>query len=222
MAGIVIQSGAGRGRRAVPADPGYAMLFPDIPLEGKDPMTEMVPPVEAAVDAALATGRVDPERLGLFGHSDGGYSVNSLGTQTDRFAAAVSSTGSSNLASYFFQAQFEDGTTGWFETGQGRMGGPPWEYSERYVANSPVFHLDRVTTPLLLLHSADDKAYWQSVEMYAGLDRLGKEAVLVRYEDAHHWFGAWGQEKLRDFWRRVLDWYDRHLGVESGLSPALR
>lgn len=194
---------------------GYAALYPDIPLEeGGDPLEDMVRPVLAAVDAALATGRIDPERLGLFGHSYGGYSVNALVTRTDRFAAAVASTGASNLASYFFQKYFFDGTTGWFETGQGAMGGPPWEHPERYVANSPVFHLDRVTTPLLLAHSAADDAYWQSVEMYAGLARLGREAVLLRYEDADHYFGAWSDEKLRDFWERVFAWYDEHLRAD--------
>lgn len=200
---------------------GYAVLLPDIPLgEDAEPLTDLVRPVLAAVDAAVATGRIDPERLGLFGHSYGGYSVNALVTQTDRFTAAVASTGSSDLESYFFQKYFFDGTTGWFETGQGGMGGPPWERPERYRRNSPISYVDRVTTPLLLVHSDADDAYWQSVEMYAGLARQGKEARLLSYRGADHWFGIWPREMLADFWSRVFAWYDEHLGAGAGGPPA--
>ncbi|MFP3939945.1 MAG: S9 family peptidase [Thermoanaerobaculia bacterium] len=192
---------------------GYAVLYPDVPLEeGADPLEAMVRPVLAAVDAAVATGRIDPDRLGLFGHSYGGYSVNSLVTRTDRFAAAVSSTGAANLVSAFCQRFFSGGTTGWFESGQGRMRGTPWEVPERYRKNSPISYLDRVTTPLLLVHGSEDRAYWQSVEMYGGLARLGKRVRFLRYEDAGHWFGAWPREMLEDFWSRVFAWYDEHLG----------
>jgi dipeptidyl aminopeptidase/acylaminoacyl peptidase len=200
---------------------GYAVLCPDIPLaEGGEPLKEMVRPVLAAVDAAIATGRIDPDRLGLFGHSYGGYSVNALVTQTDRFAAAVASAGSSDLVSYFFQKYFFDGSTGWFETGQGAMGGPPWEHPERYRWSSPISYVDRVTTPLLLVHGTEDDAYWQSVEMYAGLARQGKEARFLSYEGAGHWFGAWPREMLQDFWARILAWFDEHLGAGAGGSPA--
>lgn len=193
---------------------GYAALYPDIPLdeEGGDPLLDMVRPVLAAIDAALATGRIDPERIGLFGHSYGGYSVNALITRTDRFAAAVASTGASDLESAYYQSYFLSGTTGWFETGQGGMGGPPWEHPERYRRNSPVTYLERVTTPLLLVHGTADDMYWQSVEMYGGLARLGKEARLLAYRDAPHWFGSWPREMLQDFWTRVFAWYDEHLG----------
>ncbi|HUP42732.1 MAG TPA: prolyl oligopeptidase family serine peptidase [Thermoanaerobaculia bacterium] len=200
---------------------GYAVLYPDIPLaEDAEPLKDMVRPVLAAVEAAIATGRIDPERLGLFGHSYGGYSVNALVTQTDRFAAAVASTGSSDLESYFFQKYFFDGTTGWFETGQGRMGGPPWEHPERYRENSPISYVDRVTTPLLLAHSDADDAYWQSVEMYAGVARQGKVARFLSYRGADHSFGGWPREMLADFWSRVFAWFDEHLGGEAGGGSA--
>lgn len=199
---------------------GYAVLYPDVPLdEGADPLEAMVRPVLAAVDAAVATGRIDPERLGLFGHSYGGYSVNALITRTDRFAAAVSSTGSADLVSYFCQRFFSAGSTGWFESGQGRMRGTPWEVPERYRRNSPVTYLDRVTTPLLLVHGSEDDAYWQSVEMYGGLARLGKPVTFLRYEDAGHWFGAWPRDMLKDLWSRVFAWYDEHLGGATRPVP---
>ena len=196
---------------------GYGVLFPDLPLDGPDsektydPLAAHARAVLPAVDAAVATGFVDPKRLGIFGHSYGGYGVNATITQTDRFAAAVASTGSANLASYFLHSAFRRGSTGWFETGQGRMGVPLWENPQRYVENSPVFHLDKVTTPLLLVHSEDDDAYQQSVEMYGGLSRLGKDVVLATYKDAHHAYGAWSNDKLRDFWDRVLGWFDQYL-----------
>lgn len=194
---------------------GFAVFLPDLPMgDDPEPMQRIFRDTESALSALEASQRIDMQRLGVFGHSYGGYAVNSLIVQTDRFRAAVSSTGASNLTSAFFQAAAREGNTSWFESGQGRMQGTAWNEPERYVRNSPVFHLQRVQTPLLLLHGQRDSFPGpdQSAEMFGGLRRLGKTAEMAIYPEAGHWYGStWSEPQLRDFWDRVLNWFERYL-----------
>jgi len=90
------------------------------------------------------------------------------------------------------------------------MGGTLWEFPKRYVENSPVFHLDKVETPLLLIHGVEDFVpIAQAEEMFSGLRRLGKRVSLVRYSGAGH--GFWSYENVVDHWQRVIAWFDEHL-----------
>jgi pimeloyl-ACP methyl ester carboxylesterase len=100
----------------------------------------------------------------------------------------------------------------WVEGGFVRMGGAFWENSQRYMDNSPVFHLNRVSTPLLLLHgTADGLPITQSEEMYTGLLRLGKVAMLVRYHGEGHSPEMWSAENYQDCWRQIVNWFDRYV-----------
>lgn len=194
---------------------GYAVLAPDMPLESNDPLKELPGVVLPAVDAAVAAGVADPDRLGLFGHSYGGYCVHALIGQSARFRAAVASAGVADLFSAYLSAN-RHGSSGFpiaWAQGQGRMPGPPWAHPERYVANSPAWYLDRVQTPLLLLHGDEDQAFpvQQAIMMFTGLRSLGKPVTLARYRGEGHSFGGWRRENLIDFWDRVLAWFDRYL-----------
>ncbi len=193
---------------------GYAVLHPDIPLIGNEPLQEITHTVLAGLDAAIATGMVDGERLGVIGHSYGGYMVNCLITQTQQFKAAVSSAPIGNLVSFTLGGGDADGnvTMGWAEGGQGRMGGTLWEQQDRYIRNSPVFYLDRVETPLLLIAGEEDHGCaQQAVEIFCGLRRLDKEVVLARYKDGvHSWF-SWSPRQIEDLWERMFGWFDAHL-----------
>jgi dipeptidyl aminopeptidase/acylaminoacyl peptidase len=91
------------------------------------------------------------------------------------------------------------------------MGGPAWEATERYLANSPVFQAHRIATPLLLLCGTEDALLPQAEELYAALLRLGKPATLVRYRGEGHAPAAWSDEHYDDRWRRTLAWLDRYL-----------
>jgi dipeptidyl aminopeptidase/acylaminoacyl peptidase len=84
----------------------------------------------------------------------------------------------------------------------------------RYVENSPILHLDRVQTPVLIVHGALDDAVpvTQADELFVGLRRLGREAVCARYEGEGHWQGTWGHTNAVDCWDRVLGWFDEHIG----------
>jgi dipeptidyl aminopeptidase/acylaminoacyl peptidase len=106
---------------------------------------------------------------------------------------------------------------GWCEEGQILLGGPPWEFTLRYIENAPILHLDRVQTPVLIVHGALDPTVpvAQADEFFVGLRRLGKEAVYARYEGEGHWQGTWGHANAVDYWDRVLGWFDEHIGPGS-------
>ena len=187
---------------------GYALFLPDFPVQKIEPYKQFSDVILRGVDAAIATKKVDAERLGVIGHSFGGYTVNVLITQTTRFKAAVASASEGNLISGFLTST----VSGRYESGQVGMGGSLWEFPQRYIDGSPVFHLDRVETPLLLIHGDQDFIRFERAqEMFTGLAYLGKEVVLLKYKEADHWPGIWSNEKLADYWERVLNWFDEYL-----------
>ncbi len=189
---------------------GYAVLFPNVPVQGADAMTARA---LEDVDAAVAQGYSDPDRLGVMGFNLGGYATCCIVTRTDRFRAAVAVDSFTNLISW--PLHIEGNHLGWLEHAkelEASMGGTIWEVPEQYVENSPLFHLHRVTTPLLLLHGTENPIpISQSEEIYAGLRRLGKVATLVRYYDEEMGLWTWSQENLEDLWYRSIAWFDRYL-----------
>jgi dipeptidyl aminopeptidase/acylaminoacyl peptidase len=93
------------------------------------------------------------------------------------------------------------------------MGGSPWEFRERYLENSPIFYLDRVKTPLLIIHGSKDDAVpvYLADEVFTGLRRLGKAVTYVRYEGESHWEGSWGYANQIDALQREIAWFDKQL-----------
>ncbi len=197
---------------------GYAVLLPDAPLHTGTPMTDLFKTVMPGIDRAIALGIADPNRIGVMGHSYGGYSTLSLIVQSTRFRAAVASAGPANLVSLYgrLDAAGNNMGVGWSETGQGRMEGSPWQYRERYIENSPLFYLDRVKTPLLIVQGRLDHAVpeEQSDQVFVGLRRLGREVEYARYAGEEHWQGTWSAANATDYWNRVLRWFDGHLKGE--------
>ncbi|MCB8933015.1 MAG: prolyl oligopeptidase family serine peptidase [Fimbriimonadaceae bacterium] len=210
---------------------GYVVMQPSIPLspEGDrgSPINQIPPSVLPAVDKLVELGVADPDNIGVIGHSYGGYTVHVLITQTNRFKAAVALAGISDLISNsgIFDARTRYSFGGasffssWSEAGQGRMGVPLWEDRLRWVENSPVFHLNNVETPLLMLHGdLDFISIAQAEEVYSGLVRLGKEAEFVRYFGEGHVLSK--PINIRDSWHRIVDWFDRLLKPEMKLNTA--
>lgn len=206
---------------------GYAVLVPSLPLAAgrTDPAEGLAERLLAIVAAAAAdpsaAGRFDPERLALWGHSFGGYSVMTTITQTDQFKAAVSISGVSDFISKWetladvYRVTPGDGamfnwSTGNIESGQSEMHRPPWEAFERYRRNSPVFAADRIHTPLLLMHGDQDIIVVnQSEAMFAALFRQRKDAQLAIYFGEGHGIG--GPGNVRDLMSRMLGFFDSHL-----------
>lgn len=196
---------------------GYAVLLPDIQPRINAAVKAAVEGTSAAVDAAVATGIVDRARLGLVGHSFGGYETYAIVTQTDMFRAAVSQAGWSNALSLYGSMYERTGDPASFgvERTQPYLAGPWWDHWDAYVENSPLFHAKRIQTPLLIAHGNADKLvpFSQAVEMFNTLRRLGnKQVVLLEYDGVDHVFlGATKQ----DLQQRMLQFFDYFLKGED-------
>jgi dipeptidyl aminopeptidase/acylaminoacyl peptidase len=205
---------------------GYAVLQPSMPLnlEGAvdDPMLRLTEGVLPAIDQAIALGIADPDRLFLMGHSFGGYATYGLITQTHRFKAAVAIAGFCNLTSLYgvFDARLrydefahEDlFLAALLESSQLHMGTPPWEDLERYLCNSPLFAIEQVQTPLMIIQGDMDYVpIQQGEEFFQGLYRLGKRADFVRYWGEGHVLSS--PANIKDMWQRILSWFESFLEV---------
>jgi len=194
---------------------GYAILLPDMPLGVGTPMLDMAKAVLPGVNKVIEMGVADPARLGVMGHSFGGYSTLSLIVMTNRFRAALDASGIGDLVSYYGQMGKDGAAFGISiaEQGQGSMGGTPWTVRDRYIANSPVFDLDRIETPLLIVHGSDDEivAPFLADEVFVGLRRLGKEVEYARYDGEDHSPTYWRYANQVDLCNRIIAWFDSHL-----------
>ena len=137
----------------------------------------------AALDALIARGIADPDRLGVFGGSYGGYMTNYVITHTDRFRAAVTMATISDLATL-------SGTTDQWESIDFDSGGAPWEAEAYYRAHSAMPLVTRITTPLLILHGEEDYTcrVTEAEQFFVALRKLRREVEFVRYPGESHGF----------------------------------
>lgn len=197
------------------ANRGYAVLGIDIPLHTNEPLKETQKFVLLTVDKVIEMGIADPNRLGIIGYSYGGYGTVGLISHTTRFKAAVAGGAPYNLTSFYgwMDKAGRNSGIGWAETGQGRMSGSLWEHRQQYIDNSPIFHLDKIETPLLVYcgDGGDSRDFAQSGELFSGLRRLNKTATLVYYSGESHATSTWQSENQIDLCERILSWFDKHL-----------
>ena len=154
---------------------------------------------------------VDGTKIGNIGASYGGFMTQYLITQTDLFSASVSHAGISNIASYW-----GEGYWGYSYSAGASAGSYPWNNPELYVKQSPLFHADKINTPLLLLHGTADTnvPIGESIQMYTALKLLGKEVEFIQVEGENHaiydydkriawnnaiyaWFAKWLKDDAR-------------------------
>jgi len=199
--------------RSVYTSNGYAVLQPDITYALNDPGVSAVACITAAVKAAIATGVVDPKRIGLQGHSWGGYQTAFTVTQTDMFAAAVAGAPLTNMVSMYSLIYKNSGGTNQaiFESSQGRFLGSYSDNFEAYVRNSPVTFAKNVKTPLIILHNDKDGAvdFTQGVEYYNTLRRLGKNVIMLEYVGENH--GLVKPANRFDYTIRMKEFFDHYL-----------
>ncbi len=192
---------------------GYAVLMPDITYKLNDPGMSAVWCLTAAIKAAVATGVVDPKRIGLQGHSWGGYQTAFMITQSNLFAAAIAGAPLTNMVSMYSLIYKNSGGTNQaiFESSQGRFFGGYWDNWEAYVRNSPVNFAKNVNTPLIILHNDQDGAvdFTQGVEYYNTLRRLGKPVVMLEYPGENH--GLAKPANQQDYTVRMKEFFDHHL-----------
>jgi len=221
--------GSGAFNMQLLATRGYAVLAPDSPQHPGVPLLDLAKTVLPGVNKVIEMGIADPDRLGVMGHSNGGYGTLGLIVQTNRFKAAMEADGMGDLVGSYGQM---DGSGAAFgssnlENGQNALGGTPWQVRDRYIENSPVFYLDRVETPLLIIHAAKDGAVapFLGDQMFVGLRRLGKEVVYAKYEGEDHSPLYWSYANQMDFCNRMISWFEEHLETKqlrSGRSDAAR
>lgn len=199
---------------------GYFLLMPDIVYEPGRPGPSALDAVEHALDAAVATGHVDPARMGLIGHSWGGYQAAYLPTRTDRFAASVAGAAITNFLSFMGAVHWNGGLpeTGHWETGQARMAVPYWEDLEGHLESSPANFITDLRTPMLLMHGDADGVvdFRQGLEFYNYARRAGKEVVLLVYPGADH--GLSDEAQQVDYHRRILQWFGHYLKGEPAAT----
>lgn len=202
------------------ASRGYLVFAPDIPYRIGYPGESAYDAIVSGVTALINQGFVDPKRVALQGHSWGGYQAAYLVTRTNLFACAEAGAPVANMTSAYGGIRWQSGMSRAFqyEHTQSRIGGSLWEYPMRYLENSPLFSLDKVQTPLLILHNDNDGAvpWYQGIELYSGLRRLGKPSWLLNYNDEPHW--PVKLQNRMDFQRRMQQFFDHYLmdAVEPG------
>ena len=191
---------------------GYAVLLPDSPAHEGTPMADLAKTVLPGVNKVIEMGIADPERLGVMGHSNGGYSTLALIVQTKRFKAAVSVDGMGDLVATYGGMKKDGAAFGTsLESSQDAMGGTPWQVRERYIENSPFFYLDRVQTPLLIVHVAGDPVVpsFLGDQIFVSLRRLGKEVEYAKYDGESH--APRGFVNQVDHINRMLAWFEKYL-----------
>jgi dipeptidyl aminopeptidase/acylaminoacyl peptidase len=149
---------------------GYFYFMPDIVFRPREPGVSVVESVLPAVQRVVDSGLVDPARVGVVGHSWGGFDSVYLATHTTAFAAAVAGAPITNLVSNYGNHHWSSGIaeTDHIETGQQRMQVPIYEDLDAYIRNSAVFKAHSMTTPLLVMFGENDgTVHWhQGVELY--------------------------------------------------------
>ncbi len=170
------------------------------------------PDILAGIDALVARGYIDPNRIGVTGGSYGGYMTAWLISHDDRFACAVAARGVYNLLT-------QHSTSDAHELIEIEFGGFPWELYEELWDHSPLAHAHKIKTPLLLLHSELDYRVpiSEAEQLFAILRRQKKVVELVRYPREGHELTRSGEPRHRaDHMRRTLEWFDRYLRREQG------
>ncbi|MEN3327928.1 MAG: hypothetical protein V7638_2735 [Acidobacteriota bacterium] len=192
---------------------GYLVFMPDIVYTigypGPSALKCVLPGVQAVVDK----GYVNENAIGIQGHSWGGYQIAYMVTQTNRFKAAAPGALVANMTSAYSGIRWGTGLPRQFqyERSKSRIGGSLWDYPLRYLDNSPIFRADRVETPLLMIHNDEDDAvpWYQGIEFFLALRRLGKEAYMFTYNGEKH--GLRKRINQKDYTRRLQEFFDHFL-----------
>jgi dipeptidyl aminopeptidase/acylaminoacyl peptidase len=200
---------------------GYFVLQPDIVFRPREPGLSVVECVTPAVKRVVQMGVVDASRVGVIGHSWGGFDTAFLATHTnDVFAAAIAGAPITDLVSNYGNHHWSSGIaeTDHIETGQQRMEVPLYEDLPAYIRNSAVFNVSNMTVPLLIeVGDSDGTVFWhQGVELYNIARRAGKNVVMLVYNGEDH--GLRQKKNQVDYQQRILQWFGHYLKGEEAAS----
>ena len=195
------------------ANKGYVIFNPDIAYTEGEPGKNALDAVTKGVQAMIERGFVDEKRIGLQGHSWGGYQIAHIVTKTDMFRCAEAGAPVVNMISAYGGIRWGSGMSRMFqyERTQSRLGATLWENPDRYLKNSPIFNVDKINTPVLILHNDKDGAvpWYQGIEFFVALRRLNKPTWLLNYNDEPHW--PVKKANRLDFNIRLEQFFDHYL-----------
>jgi dipeptidyl aminopeptidase/acylaminoacyl peptidase len=191
---------------------GYIVCTPDIAYKSGEPGKSALNAVTGAYNQLKLYAWIDSNKVGLFGHSFGGYETNYIVSHTSIFTAACAASATSNMISSYGSLRSGVNMNGFvYETGQYRMFNSLWKNLGGYIKNSPIFQANKIATPLLLLSNKDDSSvpFSQGVELYMAMRKLDRPAWLLQYSKEGHTIDEW--ENAVDFTYKVTDFFDHYL-----------
>jgi dipeptidyl aminopeptidase/acylaminoacyl peptidase len=197
---------------------GYLTFQPDMVYEIGRPGTSALDNMTAAVKKVIELGYADPKRIGLHGHSWSGYQSAFILTQTNLFAAVVSGAPPTNLISFYNTLYKSSGTVqqGITTVGQVRMGKnvTPFNNTKLYIEQSPIFHVDKIQTPFMILHGMEDGAvdYTEGLQFFNAARAAGKQGILLSYPGEAH--NLTNRDNQKDFTIRMKQFFDHYLKGE--------
>ena len=197
---------------------GYVVFVQDIHYRDGYPGESAFDYVVPGVQSVVAKGFIDSEKIGVQGHSWGGYQIAYLVTKTDIFAAAEAGAPVVNMTSAYGGIRWASGLSRMmqYERTQSRIGGTLWDRLPLYMENSPLFSAPRVDTPLLMLHNDEDGAvpWYQGIEYFVALRRLQKPVWMLNYNGEAHGLRQYPNQK--DWQQRMQQFFDHYL---TGAPP---
>jgi len=199
---------------------GYLVFAPDISYEVGYPGKSAMEFINSGVESLKKNSWVDGSKIGIQGQSWGGYQVAYLITQTNMYAAAWAGAPVVNMTSAYGGVRWESGMSRQFqyERTQSRIGATLWEKPELYIENSPLFFLPKVSTPVVIMSNDADGAvpYYQGIEMFTALRRLGKPSWLLVYNNEAH--NLVQRQNRKDISIREQQFFDYYL--KGAKAPA--
>ncbi len=191
----------------------YVIFNPDVRYIDGYPGESCYNCVMPGISMLIAQGFIDEKAIGAQGHSWGGYQVAYLATRTPLFAAIESGAPVVNMFSAFGGIRWGSGLARSFqyEHTQSRLAGTPWDSPSRYTTNSPLFTMDKVQTPILIMHNdADGHVPWyQGIEYFVAMKRLGKPCWMLNYPGEPHW--PMKMANRIDFQKRMQQFFNHYL-----------
>lgn len=195
----------------------YVIFNPDIRYVDGYPGESCYNCLMPGITMMIAKGYIDEKGIGAQGHSWGGYQVAYLATRTNLFSAIESGAPVVNMFSAYGGIRWGSGMARSFqyEHTQSRLGATPWTSPLRYLENSPLFTMDKVQTPILIMHNdADGHVPWyQGIEYFVAMKRLGKPCWLLNYTGEPHW--PMHMANRIDFQRRMFQFFNHYLKKEK-------
>jgi hypothetical protein len=209
----------------------YLVFIPDIVYREGYPGEGALNAVNPGIFKLIEAGFVDRDRIALQGHSWGGYQIAFMVTRSERlYRAAAAGAPVANMTSAYGALRRETGLVRQFqyERTQSRLGGSLWDMPLRYLENSPIFWVDKIETPLLIMHNdSDGHVPWeQGIELFTALRRLGKPAWMINYRGEPHWPTTFPNRvdwniRMKQFFDHYLKDAPAPVWMEQGI-PAVR